>query len=135
MLQHKIVSCDLCGTVQRSDHMDRHKESNRCRIRCEICGVRVTSGLYQDHKRTHLMNLNLGFGDSSNSTEPTPSPFEVEVEEEYSDIYKMFDKYIKTKVKLGRLMDGYNFKCLTSVRVSWFIFSRKCSELRKTLLR
>ena len=110
MLQNKIVSCDLCGTVQRDDNMERHKKSNRCRIRCEICGVRVTSGLYQEHKSTHLMNLNLGFGDSSNSTEPTPSPFEVEVEEEHSDIYKIFAKYIKSKVKLGRLMDRFNFQ-------------------------
>ena len=110
MFQNKIVSCNLCGTVQRSDNLERHKQSDRCRIRCEICCVRVRPELYQDHRNTHLMNLNLGFSDSSNSNEPPPSPLEVEVEEEYSDVYKNFGKYIQTKVKIGRLMDRYNFQ-------------------------
>ena len=111
MFQHKIVSCDLCGTVQRSDHMDRHKESNRCRIRCEICGVRVKSGLYQEHKSTHLMNLNLGFGDSSNSTEPTPSPhLKWKLKRSTAISTRCSPNILKTKVKLGRLMDGFNFQ-------------------------
>ncbi|XP_063692200.1 uncharacterized protein LOC134824307 isoform X1 [Bolinopsis microptera] len=109
--RHKITTCDRCGSVTRNDHLDRHQKSIRCRIRCEICGVNVQSNLFSEHNSEHLMDLNLQFH-HADSIESTTSPLEesVEDESEYGDVYKNFGKYIGTKVKLGRLMDRYNFQ-------------------------
>ena len=76
---------------------------------CEICGISVQSNLFLEHKSVHMMDLNLQFhhGDSVDSI---PSPIGEAVEEEYIDVYKNFGKFICTKVKLGRLMDRYNFQ-------------------------
>jgi len=102
------VSCDLCGAVQRSDHLERHQASKLCKIRCDMCHICVVSTLFEEHKETHLIP---DLSSQSSSQSATQNPFNVEeMEEELQGIYHTFAKYIKNKCKLGRVMDRHNFQ-------------------------
>lgn len=113
----------MCSSITRSDHLERHQKSTRCRIRCDTCGARVIPNLLADHISEHSFNLNLNI-EHSRSRDSVTSPYEEVVEEELSAIYKQFSRYISSKIKLGRLMDRYNIQ-ISSLSISELVYQFK----------
>ena len=106
--KRKVVKCAKCGHITRADKLALHQSRNNCKIRCDQCCKLVQSASLDEHKKTHEMNLDFGFSQSSSLDAPIGC--DSDIEEEFQDIYKNFRKYIKTKTKLGSIMDRYNFQ-------------------------
>ena len=105
---HRIVECDLCGSVMRSDKLKNHRGGRCCTIRCDIYCAKIPSREYAAHKESHQLNLAHGFSTSSMSKGSVQC--DEEVDDEFKDLYKDFGRYISTKTKRGVIMDSYNFQ-------------------------
>ena len=93
----------------RSDNLSRHHNNGCCKIRCQTCGVRVPWETFDEHKNTHIFNLNVS-NSASSSTGCTPISTNEEEDPDLQDIYSTFSKYIKSRTKIGQIMDQFNFK-------------------------
>ena len=128
---HQLVSCEMCRSVMRSDHLKRHQGSLKCRVECTMCGVSVRTSEYESHKEQHVQNLNTDLGEIEQDEE-MDVPEVLEDPDEITEICLTFEALIGTYEKKGRTMCTYNFR---AEQCSNFFIARNFRKVFKKHLK
>ena len=113
----------------RSDNLAKHQSSRGCKIRCNICFLKVPPSEFAEHELSHQFNLNINVEDSLSSLESDSMLKYGEVDEKITDIYTTFQKHIETSSFSGKIVSQFNFRTdnISNMELS-YLFKKVYSE-------